>query len=335
VHGTGDTTMLGIRVPGTGSVITTPVAPCGPLFITVIMYVRVAPGATLLGAVFVMATSAPVAPATVIVPEVPVIVAVTVSVAVTICAPAVFNVTENVPTPFVSVEFAGKVAAASLLVMCTVPVYPVAVVFPAVNAVTVTFTGVPDVAVAGAVTEKCVAVAAAANVAATAIGGVAAVTVKLHVVAVGFAQTLPVHPENVAFAAGVSVNVTGDPSANPDVHVPVCVPPAVFVQLIAFDASFTFPGPVTVTFTVPPPDVKPTSAVVAADIPTAQLTALLDKQFGVVPVHPKKVEPPPAVTESVTRVPAPKFVMHVPLVTVPASMQLIPVGVLVTVPPPV
>jgi hypothetical protein len=35
-----------------------------------------------------------------------------------------------------------------------VPVYPVAVVFDAVNAVTVTLNAVPAVALAGAVTEK-------------------------------------------------------------------------------------------------------------------------------------------------------------------------------------
>src|ERR1700751_3609763 len=120
-------------------------------------------------------------------------------------------------------------------------------------------------------------------------------------------------------------------------HVPVCVPPAVFVQLIVpgFAVSFTFPGPATPTFTVPPLDVNPTSAVVPAYIPSWQLTALLNRQLGVVPVHPKKVDPPPAVTERVIRVPAPKFVVQVPLVVVPATMQLIPVGTLVTVPPPV
>jgi hypothetical protein len=57
-----------------------------------------------------------VAAATVIVPEVPVIAAVTVSVAVIVCPPAVCSVTENVPTPFVSVEFAGSTACVSLLV---------------------------------------------------------------------------------------------------------------------------------------------------------------------------------------------------------------------------
>jgi hypothetical protein len=59
---------------------------------------------------------------TVIVPDVPVIDAVFVSAAVTVCAPIEFSVTENVPTPFVSVEFAGKTAFPSLLAKCTVPV---------------------------------------------------------------------------------------------------------------------------------------------------------------------------------------------------------------------
>jgi uncharacterized protein (UPF0305 family) len=42
---------------------------------------------------------------------------------------------------------------------------------------------------------------------------VALVTVKLHVIAVGFAHEAPVHPENVAVPVGVSVNVTGVPTA--------------------------------------------------------------------------------------------------------------------------
>jgi hypothetical protein len=83
----------------------------------------------------------------------------------------VLSVAEKVPTPFVSVEFAGKTAAPSLLVKCTVPVYPVAVVFVAVSAVTVKLNAVPAVAVVGAVTEKCVAAPPpVVNVAPTAIG---------------------------------------------------------------------------------------------------------------------------------------------------------------------
>jgi hypothetical protein len=53
--------------------------------------------------------------------DVPVIEEVTVSVAVTVRLPAVFSVALNVPVPFVSVLFAGKLALASVLVKCTVP----------------------------------------------------------------------------------------------------------------------------------------------------------------------------------------------------------------------
>ena len=52
----------------------------------------------------------------------PVIDDVTVSVAVSVWFPAVFNVADKVPTPFVNVESAGNVAAPSLDVKCTVPV---------------------------------------------------------------------------------------------------------------------------------------------------------------------------------------------------------------------
>ena len=60
-------------------------------------------------------------------PDVPVIEEFTVSVAVMVWFPAVFSVAENVPTPLVNVELAGNVAEPSLLVKCTVPEYPVAV----------------------------------------------------------------------------------------------------------------------------------------------------------------------------------------------------------------
>jgi hypothetical protein len=53
--------------------------------------------------------------------DMPVIDAVAVSLAVTVWLPAVFNVTENVPVPFVSFESAGNAAWLSVLVKCTVP----------------------------------------------------------------------------------------------------------------------------------------------------------------------------------------------------------------------
>ena len=82
---------------------------------------------------------------------------VTVSVAVMVRDPALLRVTEeNVPVPFVSVEFAGSIADPSVDVKWIVPVYPVAVLLDASSAVTVMLKGVPAVAVPGAVTEKCV-----------------------------------------------------------------------------------------------------------------------------------------------------------------------------------
>jgi hypothetical protein len=63
---------------------------------------------------------------TVIVFDVPVIDDVTVSNAVMVDVPGVMSVGLNVPTPNVSVELAGSMAAESGLVKWTVPVYPVA-----------------------------------------------------------------------------------------------------------------------------------------------------------------------------------------------------------------
>jgi hypothetical protein len=68
--------------------------------------------------------------------DVPVIVAVTVSVAVTVWLPTVLNVTEKIPVPLVSVVFAGSTAEGSVLVKCTVPVYPVTALLNWSSAVT-------------------------------------------------------------------------------------------------------------------------------------------------------------------------------------------------------
>jgi hypothetical protein len=53
--------------------------------------------------------------------EVPAIDAVTVSLAVMVWVPVVRSVAENTPIPFVSVEFPGSTACASVLEKCTVP----------------------------------------------------------------------------------------------------------------------------------------------------------------------------------------------------------------------
>src|SRR5947199_207804 len=90
---------------------------------------------------------------------VPVREAVVVSVAVRVRLPAVFSVALNVPTPFVNVPFAGSVAAGSLLVKWTVPVYPVAVFSNVSSALTVKLNVAPAVALAGELTAKWVAAA--------------------------------------------------------------------------------------------------------------------------------------------------------------------------------
>ena len=101
---------------------------------------------------------------TVIVPEVPVIEGVTVSVAVTVWLPAVTRVKPliKVPTPAVRVKLGGRMTPApeSVLVKCTVPVYPVAVLLNWSLAVTDPLNATPAVAEEGALTTKCVAAAA-------------------------------------------------------------------------------------------------------------------------------------------------------------------------------
>src|SRR6516225_3879488 len=86
-----------------------------------------------------------VAAFTVIPPWVPVIVDVTVSVAVIDCVPTVLRVALKEPVPLVSVESAGRVAWPSLLVKCTVPEYPVAVLPKESLTVTVKEPLVPEV----------------------------------------------------------------------------------------------------------------------------------------------------------------------------------------------
>ena len=92
--------------------------------------------------------------------DVPVIEGVPVSVAVSVWLPPLPNVAEKVPAPFTSVVLAGRTALPSLLVKCTVPAYPVAVLLNGSRAVTVTLNAAPTVAVGGAETVNCVALAA-------------------------------------------------------------------------------------------------------------------------------------------------------------------------------
>src|SRR5580692_7631261 len=88
---------------------------------------------------------------------VPVMEAVTVSVAVIVWPPGVFSVTWKTPDPFVKVVFAGNTAAPSVLVKCTVPVYPGTTLLNWSAANTLTLNAVPAIALPGADTAKCVA----------------------------------------------------------------------------------------------------------------------------------------------------------------------------------
>ena len=83
--------------------------------------------------------SAAAAATTVMVLLMPLMLGVAESAAVIVCGPAVFNVALNVREPLFSVPLViGVGACGSVLVKLTVPVYPVAVLLKASNAVTVT-----------------------------------------------------------------------------------------------------------------------------------------------------------------------------------------------------
>ena len=84
--------------------------------------------------------------------DVPVIDDATVSVAVIVCEPAVLSVALKVPTPLLSVELTGSVAAPSVEVNYLGTVLP-----NASSAVTVKLKALPAVALAGALSAKCVA----------------------------------------------------------------------------------------------------------------------------------------------------------------------------------
>ena len=60
------------------------------------------------------------------------------------------SVALNVPAPPFSVLSAGNVAALSVLVKCTVPLYPISVLLNGSFAVTVKLMGLPTVALPGA-----------------------------------------------------------------------------------------------------------------------------------------------------------------------------------------
>ncbi len=89
----------------------------------------------------------------------PVMELVTISVAVIVCVPlpTVSSVAENVEVPAVSVELAGSFAWLSVLVKCTVPVYPTDVFSAASSAATVSWKVCRVRVLPGPVTDMCLA----------------------------------------------------------------------------------------------------------------------------------------------------------------------------------
>jgi hypothetical protein len=129
----------------------------------------------------------------------------------------------------------------------------------------------------------------------------------------------PPQPPKLCPAPGFAVNVTTFPALKLWLQVPP--------QLI----------PAGLLFTVPVPAPAPSFATVngyveSVNLAFTDLAALIVTEHAPVPVqaplHPAKVDPAPAVAVSVTTVPLAKFALHVP-------GQLIPGGLLVTVPLPV
>ena len=140
----------------------------------------------------------------------PVMELVTVSVAVIVCVPppTVSSVAENLAVPAVKVESAGKVAWLSVLVKCTVPVYPTDVLFAASSAVTVSWIVFRVWVALGPITPICVA-AFVTTLIGLDVPLSEAVTVSLAVIVcmpnvLSATWKLPVPPVSVEFAGNIA-----------------------------------------------------------------------------------------------------------------------------------
>jgi hypothetical protein len=128
----------------------------------------------------------------------------------------------------------------------------------------------------------------------------------------------PVQPVKVEPAAALAVSVTLVPPPKLALHVPG--------QLMPAGVLVTVPEPVPAVVT---DNAKLTRLKVAVtDWAAFIVTVQLPVPVQAPPLHPAKVEPVAALAVSVTLVPPPKLALHVP-------GQLMPAGVLVTVPEPV
>ena len=132
----------------------------------------------------------------------------------------------------------------------------------------------------------------------------------------------PLHPPNVLPLPAVPVSVTVLPSLKFALHV--------LGQLIPLGLLTTLPVPVPASVTLNA-NALAVNVAVTASFPLIAIehVAPLQSSF---PLHPVNVLPLPAVAVNVTTVPAAKLATHVELVE---FVQLIPVGLLTTLPVPV
>jgi len=130
----------------------------------------------------------------------------------------------------------------------------------------------------------------------------------------------PLHPAKVSFVAGVSLNATTLFGAKLAEHVVVAVAEQVMPAGLLVTVPVPAPASATVTAT---PGLKAAATLVAADTVTAHAPAPEQP-----PLHPPKYWPEAGVSLSETCVPGAKFAEHV-------VGQLIPAGLLMTVPVPV
>src|SRR5207302_1150021 len=132
-------------------------------------------------------------------------------------------------------------------------------------------------------------------------------------------QAAPLHPANVEPAAGVAVKVTVVPLAKLALHV-------ILGQLIPDGLLVTEPFPARATFSSNGYVTRLNVAVTDCAAVIFMLHVPVPEQAA--PLHPAKVAPAAAVAVKVTVVPLAKFALQLIL------GQLIPAGLLVTVPFP-
>jgi hypothetical protein len=137
----------------------------------------------------------------------------------------------------------------------------------------------------------------------------------------------PLYPENDESPDGVAESVIVVPAANVFVHVPLGIPITI-VQLMPLGTLDTVPWP------VPPPVTLTVCVAKVASTVRGDVIATVQGVSVQSPLHAWNDACPLADWLRVTTADAGQRALHVPLVTVPITTQLMPAGVLVIVPPP-